>query len=164
RYIRQEILKKKEQLEKGMALWQRYQGIAGLIKKLDPSLQDQLFGNFKLDETRVDNIGVDVKRIERDVSDYLDKESFWMKLFSFFAFVKEKRAMRLKQIFRECPLQYDDIDFYKIKTFHPFFDEKLDVIDRIKKINGEWKSWKQGFGVKGNPPINDESFRDAERM
>jgi len=162
-YIRQEILKTKELLENGMALWHRYRGIARLVKKLDPSLQDRLFGNFELDEVQLDNIGADLKRLEKDVSDYLDREPFWIKLFSFFAFVKEKRAMRLKQIFRECPLPYDAIDFYKIKTFHPFFDEKLDVIDRIKKISQQWKNWKQRLGLKGNPPMDDDGFRDAER-
>lgn len=161
-YVREDIQKNKALLEKGIALWQQYRGIEGLMDKLDPSLRGQLFDNFELDETQLDEIGVSLKRIEREVSDYLDKESFWTKLFS--CLVKEKRAMRLKQIFRDCPLSYDAVDLYKIKTFPWFFDEKLGLIDRIKKINREWKNWKQKLGLKGNPPMDDDGFKRAERL
>ncbi len=78
--------------------------------------------------------------------------------------MKEKRAFRLKQLFRDCPVNYASVDFYKISSFHVFFDEKLQLIQRIKKHAQAWKSWKQSCNIQSNPPIDDEGFKAAEQQ
>lgn len=66
--------------------------------------------------------------LEAKFSDYLDRESIWIKLFSWLPFVKEKRTTRFKQLFRNCPVNYEAIDFYNIKSFHSFFDKRFHLI------------------------------------
>lgn len=153
---------KQKELQEGIKLWQQYKTIPVLLQKLGATTTCSLFSGQKLDEKTLDQIQANIKDIERKLSDYLDQESFWIKLFSFLRFVKEKRAIRLKQLFRDCPVNYDTVNFYKISSFHHFFDEKLQVIQQIKKLSQAWKNWKQNNNIKSNPPIDDEGFKMAE--
>lgn len=148
---------KQKQLEEGIQLWQQYKKITKLIKKLKPE-----HGN-ELNKQNLDHVESVVKEIENKVIDYLDKESIWIKLFSFLKFVKEKRVLRLKQLFRNCPISYDTIDFYNINTFHQFFDEKLGLIKLIRQFDTAWSSWKLANHIKGNPPATDADFKSAEQ-
>ncbi len=154
---------KQAELQEAIKLWQQYKNISVIVQKLDPDPTIQLFNNGELDENVLSQIETDIKSIEVKVSDYLDSESFWIKLFAFFRFVKEKRATRLKQLFRNCTLNYQAVDFYKINSFHHFFDEKLKLIQQIKSYCLAWKAWKQSNSIISNPPADDEGFRIAER-
>lgn len=161
----QVTLKHKQQaLQDGIKLWQLYRTIPALLQKLGADTDISLFPDYKLDEKALDQIEANIKNIEAKLSDYLDQESIWLKLFAFFRFVKEKRAIRLKQLFRDCPVNYDAVDFYKINSFHLFFDEKLQLIRQIKKHAQAWKRWKQSSNIQSNPPINDEGFKMAEQQ
>ncbi|MCW3463454.1 AAA domain-containing protein [Chitinophaga nivalis] len=161
----QSILQEQQQkLDAGIRIWQQYKTIPALISQLNPEPSFRLFEQQQLNETLLQELETNIKALETKVSDYLDKESFWMKLFSCLKFVKEKRATRLKQLFRDCPLAYDSINFYEIKSFHRFFDEKLLLIKQIKTCNNDWQNWKKQHQVHGNPPQTDAGFREAERQ
>lgn len=162
--IQATIKHKQQKLQDGIKLWQRYKTIPTLIQKLGLNTAVNLFPDQELDEKALNQIEAGIKTIEGKLSDYLDQESFWIKLFAFLHFVKEKRAIRLKQLFRDCPVNYAAVDFYKIGSFHLFFDEKLQLIQQIKKHALAWKSWKQSCKIQSNPPIDDEGFKMAERQ
>lgn len=159
--LQKTIKAKQQQLEKGIQLWQQYKKINKLIKQLEP--ESALFTGNELNKQNLDHIESTVKEIENKVADYLDKEPFWIKLLSFLKFVKEKRMLRFKQLFRDCPVSYDTLDFYHIHTFHQFFDEKLGLIKQIKQFDTAWNSWKTANQIKGNPPVTDTGFKTAEK-
>lgn len=161
--IRSNLKEKQIVLLEGIKLWKQYKCILQLVQKLSPDPQINLFQNQNLDESKLSQIEAAIKTIESKVSDYLDGESFWMKLFAFLRFVKEKRAVRLKQIFRDCPVAYNSIDFYRIHAVSLFVDEKLQLIAQIKKCNQAWKLWKRINGIQSNPPVDDDDFKAADR-
>ncbi len=161
----QAVLKhKQEKLKEGVKIWQKYKAIPSLLQKLGLDTTATLFPGHELDETALEHIESNIRQIETKVSNNLDQEPFWIKLLSFLSLVKDKRASRLKQIFRDCPISYDVIDFYKITSFHHFFDEKLKLIQQIRKFAQTWTHWKQNSNIKSNPPINDGGFKTAERQ
>lgn len=163
-YLQLNLKENKKKLEDGLRIWQEYKTIRTIIENLKPEEPIQLFNKKRdIDEELLFFVEANIKEIETKVSDYLDKESVWMKVFSFLKFVKEKRAIRLKQIFRDCLLKYENIDFYKIETFHHFFDERLLLIKQIRQLSNAWHIWKSSNHIKGNPPLSDEEFKMAEK-
>lgn len=39
------------------------------------------------------------------------------------------------QLFRDCPVNCKETDFYQVKSIQAFFDKKLEPIKQIKKAN-----------------------------
>lgn len=156
------LKEKQQQLQEGIQIWQQYKTITDVITKLAPESSISLLQQQELQEEKLLEIEVSLKTLEGKVSDYLDKEPFWMKIFSFMKFVKEKRATRLKQLFRDCPVDYSSINFYKINSFHLFFDEKLQFIKQIKVLHAAWNTWKNKQQIKGSPPQSDADIREHE--
>lgn len=154
----------KELLKKGVAVWKNYKQIPKLITDLGAE-QSGLLSDFVLDGAVLAEIEDSLKNIERQISDYLNKESFWIRLLAFlnFKFAKEGRAARLKAIFRNSPVPYTRVDFYKMESIHAFFDEKHKLIKKINDLQHTWIEWKKENGVKGNPPLEEKDFKTAER-
>ncbi len=161
--LQRKLKEKEQQLEEGIQLWQQYKKIPALVEKLGPEADTGLFHYNALNEEQLAHIEAAVKELEQKVVDYLDKESVWIKLFAFLRFVKEKRAFRLSHLFRDCPVNYDAVDFYSINSFHHFFNEKLRLIQQIRKYAQAWNQWKKGCNIYANPPVDDEGFKAAER-
>jgi hypothetical protein len=124
-------------LNDGIALWHSYQQ---LIAQL-PELADH----------DVNELEKSLKAIEYSFSNYLDTESIWLKIFAFLKVVKEKRATRAKQLFRDCPVNYQQIDFYHVKSIIAFFDEKLELIRQVKKAQKEWQAWQKKVRLDMDP-------------
>ncbi|PWV49576.1 AAA domain-containing protein [Chitinophaga sp. S165] len=161
--IRSHLIEKQAALQEGIRLWKQYKRIHGLLQELSPGAETDLFKNQHLEENKLDQMEAAIKLLESRVSDYLETESFWIKLFSFFRFIKEKRAVRLKQIFRDSPIEYTSIDFYRIPAISHFFDEKLKLINQIRMYSQAWNAWKQKNNIESNPPIDDTEFKAADR-
>ncbi|QJB40408.1 hypothetical protein HF324_22200 [Chitinophaga oryzae] len=161
--LRSKLKEKEKQLEEGIQLWQQYKRISALIEKLAPEADISLFQYNTLNEAQLAQIESAVRALEQQIVDYLDKESVWIKLFGFLRFVKEKRAFRLSYLFRGCPLNYDAVDFYNIGSFHHFFNERLKLIQQIRKYAQAWNQWKKACHIQANPPADDEGFKAAER-
>lgn len=160
----QALLKNKQrEVQEGIRYWQQYKTVAELIRKLKPK-PDNIYSAIDIDENALGHIENNIREIEEKVCDYLDKEPFWVKIFAFLSFVKEKRAMRLKQLFRSCNIDYDAVDFYRTSSIHLFFDEKFKLIAQIKKYSDDWKAWRKKNNIKSNPPLDDEGFKIAEQQ
>ncbi|HRJ29766.1 MAG TPA: DEAD/DEAH box helicase [Cyclobacteriaceae bacterium] len=156
--LRSKLLKRKDMLSVGMSLWKKFKAIAQHVEHLGADIKI-LFTNNSLDVDLLSGIESNLLSLEKRVSDYLDSESIWIKLFSFFRFVQEKRATRLKQIFRDCAVNYNTLDFYKIVSLHQFFDHRLALIKKIREANVAWIDWKKRVPVVGNPPLNEQDFK-----
>ncbi|MDB5288054.1 MAG: hypothetical protein JWR05_3003 [Mucilaginibacter sp.] len=124
-------------LTDGIDLWQEYRQLAARLPELD--------------QYSIAELEKELKALELSFSNYLDAESIWLKIFSFLNFVKEKRATRAKQLFRDCPVNYDTIDFYLVKSIQQFFDEKLKLIQQIKKAQKDWLAWQKKAGLDTDP-------------
>ncbi|PUZ26596.1 AAA domain-containing protein [Chitinophaga costaii] len=162
-HLRLHLLEKQASLQEGIQLWKQYKGIYKLLQKLSPVTETTLFNQQLLDDNKLIQVETTIKMLEHQVSDYLDTESIWIKLFSFFRFIKEIRAVRLKQIFRDCPKAYSSIDFHQLPTISQFFDEKLQLIRQIKTCSEAWNNWKINNHVQSNPPLDDVAFKAADR-
>lgn len=147
-----------KRLQEGIRSWSQYQTMEQLVVQLGPLPFVQWPDNDQLKQ--LEDL---LKALENQVSTYLDNESFWIKLFSFLKPIKEKRATRLKQLFRDSPVEYPSINAYDLKTVHAFFDTKFKLIKQIRDLNTAWADWKMANLIKGNPPIGDEAFRRAEQ-
>ena len=157
-----ELKLRRDNLTKGIALWKSFKKVNEFVKKLD-YLSDDLLNGLIVNVDVLNSLEVHVKHLEVEVNNYVDKESIWIKLFSWLRFVKDKRAGRLKQLFRDCVLSIDTIDFYQLKSIHTFFDGKLELVRNIRKLNTQWANWKTANEVIGNPPISDQDFKTAEQ-
>jgi hypothetical protein len=124
-------------LTDGIALWQSYQQ---LTKQLPELVEHSI---AELEKT--------LKDLEICFSNYLDAESIWLKIFAFLKVVKEKRVTRTKQLFRNCQVNYSKVDFYKVKSIQQFFDEKLDLIKQIKKVQKDWRAWQKKAQLDTDP-------------
>ncbi len=134
----QKTLKGQQKLiNDGITLWQSCQQLTAQL----PELADH----------NVNELEKSLKEIEDSFSNYLDAESIWLKIFAFLKIVKEKRATRAKQLFRDCPVNYQDINFYQVKSIQTFFDEKLELIKQIKKTQKEWLAWQKKAGLDTDP-------------
>ncbi|MBC9910341.1 DEAD/DEAH box helicase [Chitinophaga varians] len=162
RLLQGRLKEKQAQVEEGIRLWQQYKTIPSLIETLKPHADIKLFHYNELDEGQLEQIESALRELEQKIADYLDSESIWIKLFAFLRFVKEKRAFRLSGLFRDCPLSYDMVDFYRMNSFHHFFNEKLKLIQQIRKYAQLWNQWKKDCRIHANPPIDDEGFKAAE--
>lgn len=161
-YFRSELTLRSDNLNKGIALWKSYKKVPERVKKLD-YVSDDLLNGLIVNVDVLNSLEIHVKNLEVQVNNYIDKESIWIKLFSWLRFVKEKRAGRLKQLFRDCLLGIDTIDFYQLKSVHSFFDEKLELVNNIRQLNTQWVNWKTANEVIGNPPVSDHDFKTAEQ-
>ena len=157
-FIWQKLLMYNQILKNGIDAWKKHKTISELLKNIGTD-SDKVFPYFLLNNQTFLDIENAIIELEEKVSDYLDRESIWIKLFSWLRFVKEKRATRLKQIFRKCPVNYDGIDFYDIKSVHSFFDMRFDLIKKIKEYNANWTRWKSDNHIKGDPALNETQIK-----
>jgi hypothetical protein len=135
--LQQRLIESQQMLVDGINRWHEYQDLQSQLPELSlHSLPD-------LEKGLTD--------LETSFSDYLDAESLWLKLLSFLNFVKEKRATRAKQLFRACPVAYNSIDFYDLKSIHQFFDSKYALITKIRKAQSTWEDWQRKANVHLNP-------------
>lgn len=153
-----ELKTAEQRLKDGVRIWYQYQTVEQLAVQLGTLPFVQWPGNEELT-----TLETHLKMLENKVSTYLDNESFWLKLFSFLQPIKEKRATRLKQLFRDSPVEYQSINAYDLSTVHAFFDTKFKLIKQIRYLNTAWGDWKIANHILGNPPIGDEAFKRAEQ-
>ena len=149
---------KEQQLREGIRIWKQYRTIEELVAKLEWQPAGQWPTNDQLTALQTT-----LKTLENQVSTYLDNESFWVKLFSFLRPIKEKRAARLGQLFRDCPVEYPTLNRYDLATIPIFFDTKFTLIKQIRTLNTAWSDWKRANQIKGNPPLDDAAVRAAEQ-
>jgi len=162
-YLRSKLIEKKESLSGGIQKWKAFKEVKNLIIKLgakDELLIDQ---QLNINQRAILLLEEGIKEIESKVCDYLDNESIWIKLFAFIKSVREKRTSRLKQIFRDCQVDYSHVDFNKVSSVDYFFDTKLSVIKEILELNSLWINWKVSEGVVGNPPMSEEGLRTSDK-
>lgn len=157
-FLHTTLTAKQQQLSEGIRLWQEYQTTGTLLQQLRPLS----LGPWPTD-AQLSALETTLKALEEKVSTYLDNESIWLKLFSFLKPIKEKRATRLRQLFRDCPVDYQTVNTYDINTAHRFFDDKLGLIDKIRQLTKAWSAWKKANQISGNPPQSDAAFREAEQ-
>lgn len=144
-------------LDNGMSFWKNYKKISLLIDKL--KAPSTIFVDYNLDTASLKTLNSNLLKIEEAVSNYMDKESFLIKLFSWLPFVREKRAARLKVIFRSCPIPHGELDFYDLKTFHIFFDRCFGVIQDVEKKAQDWQNWKTANNISGNPATQEQTMK-----
>ncbi|MBS1489082.1 MAG: AAA family ATPase [Bacteroidetes bacterium] len=159
-YLRDELLRRKDRLVKGVDLWKRFKEVRSFDKQLTAS--ESILSNGEVNQAVLDRIETNLIDLENKFSNYLDTESLWMKLFSFFNFIKEKRAVRLKQIFRESIVDYKSVDFYKTSSLTLFFDEKISLVKKIREVSAAWVNWKNENSVAGNPPFDAADFKNKQ--
>ncbi|HEY9002030.1 MAG TPA: AAA domain-containing protein [Mucilaginibacter sp.] len=146
--LQQTLKASRQLLVDGITIWQDYRQFKAQLPEL---------GTYSLSY-----LEKAIKELEISFSNYLDAESIWLKLFSFLNFVKEKRATRAKQLFRDCPMAYNAVDFYQIKSIQQFFDQKLGLIEQIKKAQKNWEEWQRKANVNHDPA--EEVFYEQLEM
>ncbi|MEE9430064.1 MAG: AAA domain-containing protein, partial [Melioribacteraceae bacterium] len=159
--LRDRIIHNRDNLEEGIKLWKKYKTLYELFFQLGVEPDNFLIGS-NLDLEKLSLYENQLKRLESNFSDYLEKESFWIRLFSCLKFVKDKRATKFKQIFRNCPISYKSINFYSIPSIHNFFDDRFSTFNEIKTVNDNWIKWKKIYHLKGNPPLSDSELKNCE--
>ncbi|PWK77279.1 AAA domain-containing protein [Mucilaginibacter oryzae] len=135
--LQQQLKAGHQLLTAGINSWQSYQQLTAQLPELSSHSLSELEQA--------------IKELEISFSNYLDAESIWLKLFSFLNFVKEKRATRAKQLFRDCPTDYSKVDFYQVRSIQQFFDQKIGLIEQLKKVQKNWQDWQRKANVKHEP-------------
>lgn len=162
-YLQKKIRAGDGVLRNGIEIWKNYkQRLPVLLLSLGASIPVN-WQAAGLDHKHLEEIRIILKKFETEVNNYFDKESFWIKLFSFLPFVKEQRVRRLKQIFRDFPLDYAGINFYRPATIHLYFDTKFTLIRDIQTLDNSWQTWKSELGIKGNPPLSEDQYKESSR-
>ncbi|HEV8512185.1 MAG TPA: DEAD/DEAH box helicase, partial [Cyclobacteriaceae bacterium] len=162
-HLQNELIKRKGKLSAGIALWKKFKQVENYIKQLGADVEI-LFVNGSVNIGALNSIESNILELEKKFGDYLDSESLWIKLFSFLRFVREKRATRLKQIFRGCVVDHQSIDFFKVSSLINFFDERLSLIKAVKGMSDAWVSWKNYNSIVGNPPVNDQEIKQRKNQ
>lgn len=150
----------RRELEDGLRLWKDYkEKLPALLRQLGTS-EEINWQTGELDQALLEKIGSALKELEGEVNNYFDSESIWIKLFSFLPFIKEKRVRRLKQVFRDGPLEYSSVDFYRSSSIHQYFAAKFRLIKDIRMLDTNWQGWKNKLDIKGNPPLSETQCRE----
>lgn len=163
-YLRNKLIEKKGKLSDGIQKWKAFKEVKNLIVKLGVKNELLIDQQLNINQKVLILLEVSIKEIETKVCDYLDNESIWIKLFAFIRSVREKRTSRLKQIFRDCQVDYSEVDFNKVSSVNLFFDRKLGSIKEITELNSLWINWKASEGVVGNPPLSEEDLRASDKI
>lgn len=144
--------------QEGIRLWQQYRAGESLLQQLDvrPAVDWP-------DDAQLSGWENGLKALEERVSTYLDTEPFWMKLLSFLPAIRNKRAMRVQQLFRDCPVGYGAVDWQRTDTLPAFFNRTLTLIGQLLANSRAWQQWKVRHHIRGNPPRTDAGFRAAEQ-
>lgn len=162
-YLQDELKQRNGNLIHGVELWRKFKSIPSQIRLLGAD-NSNLFSGGTLNISALSGIEDNLLELEKKFSSYLDTESIWIKLFFFFKFVKEKRATRLKQIFRECLVDYAVINFYRIDSFHQFFDQRLSLVKSIRQTSNAWTDWKKQHSITGDPPNDEAGFKKKKSL
>jgi hypothetical protein len=161
--LRNELLKIDKALKTGIKSWKEYKGIFKVVE--DYSGQRDIAKYFNDSELKLDIINNEYSRlkdIQANYLDYLKQEPWWKKLL--IIFFRGERAANLAACFNDCPINYNSVNFYKIKTLIDFFRVKYQLIDRIKNLNETWNKWKANNNIHSNPPLTfDELKRNEKR-
>ncbi|MBV7529832.1 AAA domain-containing protein [Chitinophaga sp. sic0106] len=161
-FIRQQLIYIQAQLQEGIELWQDYKAIPALLQQLGVVPATYLLDDAGLKMHALEKLKAEMVGLENTVLTYFDKESIWTKLFSFLPAIKEKRAARLRQIFREASFNTDTVNFYRQKEVMGFLERQFRLLKHVQHIHQQWDDWKQMYQIVYNPPLDDEGFRLAE--
>ena len=160
--IRNELIAIDENLKSGIQIWKDYKNIFDLLEEYCEN--DELTRYFCGSKLKMEVLNSEQSRlreIQASYLYYLKQEPWWKKLL--IVFFKKERAANLAACFADCPVDYSQVNFYKIDSLIEFFRDKFQLIDRIKKIDKAWSRWKLANHVSGNPPLSFTELKRKEK-
>ena len=149
--LRSQIQSKVEVIKQASQHWAEYSCIPKILENYSLEAKP-LFDNEQLDR---DRIHTELQKLESFLEGYYDvkqNESIWLVLFSFFKFVRERRAIPYKKLFRASGLLIDELVFRKIDEIESIIDSKIKLLRQIIKIHNTWDQWKSKNKLSKNPP------------
>jgi len=162
-FLRNRIIQINSELAEGVRIWNKYKArvilieslrlVSGAVPSDERNLNDGVF-------SQIEN---SIKIVEKNVGSFLDAESIWLKVFSFLKPIKEKRAFQLKRIFGDCMCETTGVDFFNLSSITDFFEEKFEVLNKIKSVSSAWIAWKSRNQILGDPPLSAAELSVVER-
>ncbi|RFM27055.1 AAA domain-containing protein [Deminuibacter soli] len=158
-WLQQHMRGVQQQLEKGMQLWKSYKQQLPLLLQTLGVTGDAAWQSDEPHNAQLEELHTELKILESEVDYYFKKERWWISLFSFLPFVKERRVRALIRLFRDSVLDYSTIDFYSKASIHRYFNERFAAIKKIRALDAAWNSWKAANNIQGNPPASPDKCR-----
>lgn len=145
-------------IEKVKSGWQEFLGIKNLlIAYAGKEKLKKYFSENTLDKDQIDIELKELERLREEFYNIKQSESFWLVLFSFLKFFKEKRAIPYKRLFQSSSLDIQGLDFYKVNQIEELLTQKIETLNKVNQTSEKWTSLKNAHDLKSNPPaIFDE--------
>ncbi|WP_456459197.1 AAA domain-containing protein [Reichenbachiella sp.] len=132
--------------------WRRYLDIEKLLRSYFEPNTLTLFKDNNLDRQAIDAEVVELSRLLEGYYRIKESESFWLVLFSFIKFFKEKRAIPYKRLFQTSNLEFPEIDFYMVNQIEELLLTKINLLKKVIVLDDQWSKLKSANGITSNPP------------
>ncbi|GET35248.1 DNA helicase [Prolixibacter bellariivorans] len=160
--LREDLLAIDKQLKNGIEQWKAYKSIFDTVETYSGKKDStKYFSDSELNADLIKREKQILKEIEFNYLDYLNHEPWWKKLFVIF--FKNERAANLFARFHDCPIEYQSVNFRKLKSINEFFRFKFHLIDNIQALHNTWNFWKNSNSIKSNPPLSFDELRRKEK-
>ncbi|MEO9803420.1 MAG: AAA domain-containing protein [Reichenbachiella sp.] len=149
--LRYQIQLKVETIKQASQHWAQYLSILKALKKYS-SRANSFFVNESLDS---EVINCEFQKLEKFLEGYYNikqSESIWLVLFSFLSFIRERRMIPYKRLFKESELLIDELDFNKISEIEGILESKIKLLKKVIEIHEGWNLWKKEHKLSGDPP------------
>jgi len=167
--LQSEIISIKNTFIEAEKKWKQYLQAETLFHSFFPddnTTTQSYFSNNLLDKKILENDITNLHSLEKEIIQYFNNEPFFRKLLCLFGikFSLESRASEVKIILRGSLIEINpDFKFTKVYILELINNKIIDISNIISAITN-WENWKQNNGIKGNPPRNDEEYRDYENL
>lgn len=151
-YLHQELELLSNRLEKIQVGWKNYLEILNLLKAYNASNSSIFFKDNTLDRKAINAEASELSRLLEGYYSIKESESFWLVLFSFIKFFKEKRAIPYKRLFQSSNLEFPEIDFNKVNQIEELLLKKIDLLKKVSILDDQWTNLKLANGLRSNPP------------
>ncbi|GAA5036678.1 DNA helicase [Marivirga lumbricoides] len=132
--------------------WKNYLEILNLLETYSSTKSSIFFKCNALDRQAINMEASEVSRLLEAYYVIKESESFWLVLFSFLKFFKEKRAIPYKRLFQSSKLQIFSPDYNDINQIEEILLQKLDLLNKVISLDDQWSNLKSSNALESNPP------------
>lgn len=148
--------------------WRSYLETEKLVDNsyLNGNNADAYYSEGILNELILDRDIANLIKLEELIIQYFNREPFFRRLFCFFGLnsALKNRAAELRIILRDSLIgETPDFVFGKSSILE-LIDKKIRLTKTIKDAVLGWKSWKEKYAIKGNPPRTESQYWDYEYL
>jgi len=152
-YLREKIKSQHNVIKESTLQWSNYLSIEQLLADYKESnVITEYFHNYLLNNELLNREKAELERLLEGFYQIKESESIWLVIFSFFKFIRERRAIPYKRLIESGFLTFSNIDYHKIDTIERVIKSKLTLVQKILDVEQRWKEWKSRYSIKSNPP------------